>query len=130
MLDVAPRETVKDVMWMIQRCSADGVYIAFQDRVLREWRVVNDSGVVSGSTMFVGERLRGGGVHKSKRQMKQKKIEDVEQHEQKRRAQVQQPSEDITRSDKDKQESELERSYDRSRRVRRTLCSNSFMSEE
>ena len=51
------------------------VYMTSGGRLLRRSEELRCYGFVDGSTVFMSERLRGGGVHKSEKQNKQKSRE-------------------------------------------------------
>ena len=52
-------------------CPSGDAHMTLAGKV-KEWDMLKDCGVVDGSTVFVSERLRGGAVHKSKRQNKRR----------------------------------------------------------
>ena len=75
---VSPEKSVSALQRKIKHmtlCPRGDAYVTLAGKVLTEWDMVKDCGVVDGSTVFVSERLRGGAVHKSKKQNKQKKRE-------------------------------------------------------
>ena len=89
-LEMSANDKVGDVVRRILSrvcCESRDVYVMGGERVLRRSEELSSCGVVEGSTVLMSERLRGGGVHKSKKQNKQKKRASSEQREQERQGQ-------------------------------------------
>ena len=93
-LEMSPNDKVGDVVRRILRrilsrvrCESRDVYVTSGGRVLRRSEELRSFGVVEGSTVCMSQRLRGGGVHNSKQQNKQKKRESSEQREKERQCQ-------------------------------------------
>ena len=59
--------------------------------------MVKDCGVVNGNAVCVSERLRGGGVHKGKKQTMLKNRKNIQRHELPRHEEERDPSEDLTK---------------------------------
>ena len=73
--EMSPNDKVVDVVRRIRcsvRCESRDVYVTSGGRVLRRSEELRSCGVVDGSTLFMSERLRGGGVHKSKKKEERK----------------------------------------------------------
>ena len=99
---VSPKESVSALQRKIKHmtlCPGGDAYVTLAGKVLKEWDMLKDCGVVDGSTVFVSERLRGGAVHKSKKQNKQKKREISEQLEKERQGQEHEVKGDVAESD-------------------------------
>ena len=90
MFDITLSDKVKDVMRRIQnkvRCCADDMYVSFEGTVLRGSDEMNACGVKEGSSLHAMSRVRAGGVHKNKKQVKRKKRDNSEKLEMERQGQ-------------------------------------------
>ena len=102
MLDMTLSDKVKDVMRRIQnkvrRCE-DDMHVSFEGKVLRGSDEMNACGVKEGSTLHAISRVRGGGVHKHKKQVKRKKKDNSEKLEIKRQGPEQEVKGHVAESD-------------------------------